>query len=372
MRRYLLLSLLAAVVLFAQARRAIMVLSGPMSTGNGASSTALSSATTFAAFSIPGDGRTLNEVRFYTSAITGTVDGTELHAMLYSSSALHPASLVGSEDHTLAAGTITGAAWRTISGFSTTLTAGDHYWIVFKNTNATPASNYPTIRAISSTNSYWGGDYRAWGWMYRTATDNADPNLATWTTSTSIQSAMGIRLGFSNSTYAGLPASAQAGQYKSYGTTYVGMSFVAPANVTLYGVSSFVYKVGSPTGTLHYALYQDTTLVAATYTAAADETYSSGAWVPLYFASGQALTSGVRYRIVLVDSATDSSSNCYGIYGVSTDTDSNSLTLTGFGGTQQYATYNGSTWSDTQGTMLPVALFVDTFTSSGGTRAFVF
>lgn len=369
MRRFVVAASLFHVAVMAQTMRSPMVLT----TGGGYAnlSTALNSPTAYAAFSIPGDGRTLNEVRFYTSAVTGTVDGANLHAMLYTSSALHPGSLVGAEDHTLPAGTISGAAWRTISGFNTALTAGAHYWIVFKNSNATSSANYPTIRAMSGSGfGATSSDYRAWGWMYRTATDNADPNLATWSTSGSGIEAAGIRLGFAAGSYAGLPVSGQVGLLKTYSGSKIGASFVAPATMDIVGVSMLMIKVGSPSGSLRYDLYQGSALVASTFAAAGNEVHTGLVWIPLYFPVKQTLTAGVRYRVVAAntDSGADDASNCFGMYGASIDSDANSLLRAPFGGTLQYAAYTGSTWSaDSPSSIVPVSLFITSFGAAGGT-----
>jgi hypothetical protein len=324
----------------------------------GLNSLTLNTATTFGAVSVPGDGRTLSEVRFYLSAVAGSVDGTEIHAMLYNSASLHPSTLVGSEDHTLAAGAVSAAGWYTITGFNTALAFGTHYWIVFKNTNAVPATNYPTLRTLYTEPTEMGTSFRGWCWMYRSATDNADPNLASWNTANN-GSAAGVRFGFSNSSYDGFPISAGSGGLKSYGANKSGASFVAPATMTLIGVSMQFGRAGSPTGTASYELYEGATLLASTDSIVPSETNTSVYYTPLYFSTAQTLRKGVLYRIVLADSATDSASNYYYVVGALFDTDANSLALAPLGGTLKYASYSaGAGWSDSAATVVGVTLLV--------------
>src|SRR4051812_14338490 len=88
---------------------------------------------------VPDSGRTLSEIRTYVSAVAGTLGANDITADLYDSTGTAGAPGSAIESGKVPTATITAAGYYTFNGFTTALTAGLLYWIVFKNVNGTPA-----------------------------------------------------------------------------------------------------------------------------------------------------------------------------------------------------------------------------------------
>jgi len=340
---------------------------GYMGGGFGASNFTLNSATAAAAYSIIGNGKTLTGIRLNLSAINGTVNGSNVQVSLCGDTNAAPNATCDNTT-TLASGTISaGVKDFTVSK---ALTFGTTYWVVVKNLNSTPTTNYPTIRAITNSTGQWNGtDVRTHGWRFRTTTDGS-----TWTV-TPLADASGMRFAYSDSTYSGLMLTSQTGPMKAYGGTSVGALIAAPASGTILGLSFYIVKTGTPTGTLSYSIYagSSTTPLATTYSIPLGEVYTSGAMIPLYFSSPVTVVEGTSYHVVISNSAADSSSNCYSLYTGAMDTDVASLALRPMG--IQATSFDGTTRTDNPNALAAPVLLYATVTSTttgsgGGTIAY--
>jgi len=326
---------------------------------------------------VPDQGKTLSSVSIYCSAVAGTLGNISGTANLCGDASGIPNSGTIIETVTVPAGSWPAAGnWVTFSGFTTTLTAGTRYWIVFKNTSAAPATDYPTLRHGSSSTltTFSNSSSAKWGWAKNSTTDSG----ATWPSS-SVGTA-GLFIGYSDGSYDGLAVSDISGGAAGTGGVYAnresGVVFTTPANAKLNvrGISFFVAYAGTPTGSVRYRLYEGTTLLATTSTMGLAN-LTSGSWNALYFSSTQTLSPSTVYRAVLSEtSQSDSSTNFYRVYEYTIKNDANAKAVLPFGGTlkQTYtadATANPPVFTDVDTKIVPFALILDTdgeFAASGG------
>lgn len=349
----------------------------------------LNAAATWLAMSFVVDqAKTLNTVRLYLNTLTGSPATSECTCDLYSDNGGVPNVSI---DGPKSAGALTAGAWTTWSGFTTALTAGTQYWLVFKNTNATPASNFPTWRFITGTGSGRlamplgaGSTYQSaaplYGWC-KVHTTNSGTAWATGAAS----GVGGMRLGFSDSTYDGLPIESLtapnggAAGDRATGKQEAGVVFNVPANMIFNcrGAWMIARQVATP-GNLVFKLYQGTTLLASAYAipVANVTTANSGDGYTAFFSSAQRLSSANNpYRLTMSDSNTaDASTVGYNSNLYTWDSDANSLALKPMDGSlQETVTLDGTlsppTFTDTNTSLFPFALLGDTsgeFTSTGG------
>jgi hypothetical protein len=332
-----------------------------ISTATVASTTlALSAANTWLAFGfVPDSNRTLSKVRAYFSALGGSVGAGEISCSLYSDAAGQPNALV--EARTTTTGAYAGSAWNEWTGFTTALTGGVQYWLVFKNLNATPATNFPTVRFGASN----GGPIPAqgssitYGWHRRSSTDGG----ATWPTSNF--NSFGWRLEYADGSFDGWPASdagANASTQGIFSDHMCGNIFTTRPNARLVvaGITFFLHRAGTPTGDLRYRIYQGSTLLATTNTVATANIVSGNTYVA-YFTTPITLEPSTAYRVVISETTqSDTSANRFGSYCWTVDTDANSLALMPFGGTCMETYWDGSVWTDTSSRIMTFALLLDT------------
>lgn len=285
--------------------------------GGDTQSVALSAAATWASYSFtPKKDKTVAAVSVYLSTKTGTPAASELSCDIYSDNTGVPNSSL--ESRTADSSPASGNRIRW-SGFTTAVTAGTQYHFVMKNTNATPASNFPSyawtpggIPVGSSVGSL------IWGWN-RVGTVNSG---AAWATSQA-SGAGGLVVEYSDGTFEGLPAntatrpSSVGTGDRAYGVQEVGSLFSLPAGpkFNVCGLWFLVTKVGSP-GSLRYRLYNDRTLLGTTHTlpAANITNTTTGQGYSAYFPSPVQLdpTTMPNIRAVVGDAtAGDTSSNGY-------------------------------------------------------------
>ena len=196
----------------------------------------------------PVASKTLDSVRVYFSVYTGTLAGSDLECALYSDSSGSPGSSIEAR---------TGSATPAVgvydfTGFTTALTADTQYWLVFRNTHASPGSNTVTIRAGGTDSGPlgYGSVSSVLGSVWKTSTDSG----SSW--SAGNRNTCGFRLKYSDSSYGGLmvtnqvAASSMSTTYRQYGKRAVGAKFTTPASarwsVRFAGLA--MNKIGSPTG----------------------------------------------------------------------------------------------------------------------------
>ncbi len=328
------------------------------------STTPLSAAATWLAmsFSLP-KTLTLARLKIYCTAVTGSLAGTDLTADIYSDAVFVPnASIVSSATLTSA---ITASTWAEFGGASTgfnqVITGGTQYWVVFKNLNATPASNFPTFQfgLNNPASSFFTGSY---GWNKKSTTNSG----STWVGGTS-QGTYGLRLEFTDGSFSGLPFQNSAINGTAlgvYATRECGSKFTTPSNAILQvaGLALFAGSTGTPTQPARLGLWTGTSPVNLAYTNSIPETTLTGAgWVTQYFSATQTIQAGTVCRITLAEvSQADSSSNRYNAAAYTIENDANSKALMPLGGTMQQTYFNGSTWADTDTAICPCCLLLDT------------
>ncbi len=345
----------------------------------GLSSTiALSATATWVAFSfVPDQGSQLSKVKLYCNTKTGTLASTDCTCDLYSDASGIPNASIESRSSITSA--VASATWVEWTGFSTTLTAGTRYWLVFKNANGTPASNFPTW-FYSASGLGWNASGVAtgvlgWGWdCVQTANSGS-----AWATQLK-NMAVGPRLEFSDGTFAGMPVSdvnrpsGAASGFMAFGKQEVGVKITLPTNASLNiaGLAFGLAKTGTP-GAVRFRLYDGTTLLGTTQSIPVANITSNNLFYVAYFSSPIAVTASTVLRAVVGDATSgDTSSNGYGIGIYTVENDSNSKLLKPFGGSMSFTKCTDNTavsFTETDTAFVPMALLLDTngeFNSSGG------
>ena len=350
----------------------------------------ISAAATWLAFGFNSDqAKTLNTVRLYLNAVAGTPAASELTCDLYNDSG---AGIPGTSIESHPADSVPASGnWMGWSGFTTALTAGTQYWLVFKNANALPGTNFPTyqwIGAAANPNQSAmplgaGGNYNAQGVMYGWSKVSSGNSGTTWGTNIT-SSVAGIRVGFSDTTYDGMPiqnsirSSSGTTADRTFGKQETGIRFNVPAGVTLNvrGVWMPLTRFGTP-GNLRFRIYQGVTLLGTTnaipfgnVATTAPEGYTA------YFPSSLALVSTSQpYRVVMSDAtAADTSANGYSSVVTTWENAAASLALKPMNATLQKTITTDNTaspvvFTDTATDTMPFALLLDTlgeFTAAAG------
>ncbi len=338
-------------------------------TPSNANTTAINAAANWLALSFVADSaRTLATIRAYLITVTGTLGASDITCDLYDSTGTGGAPGSSIETGKLPSTTITALGWYTFTGFSTVLVAGQQYWLVFKNVNGTPASNFCTFNAVSATAPFVIGSSQArQGWGFATSTNSG----STWALTTG---RMSFRIGYADGSFDGLPTSSTAASAVGngvYATRELGMKFTTPNNgvLNVRGIAMFLATItGTPTNGLRFGLWTGSTPTNQGYTLTIPQTASVGnQWIVGYFdpsVNGGIITlqPGTITRATLATSGSDASTKRYNLTEVIWDTDSNSVILLPFEGTCTKTYYNGSTWTDSAlGTsMFGFALLLDT------------
>lgn len=327
------------------------ILGTPFSS-SGASTVSTNAAANWAAHSFipPTPGLTLSDIRVYVSAIGGTLGASDITADLYDSTGSNGAPGSSIETGKLPSATITAAGYYTFTGFTTALTAHTPYWIVFKNVNGTPATNFATFRFVTGTPFYTMGNIaaRTTAWLTGSSTNSG----GAWSTNTNRS---GLRVGYSGGLYDGFPGNNAAFAAVGdgvYSTRESGILVTTPnATLRVAGVAYQMSKTGTPTGNLRFGLWTGTTPVNLAYTDGIPNAIAlsaSTSYMIDYFTTVQIVPPRTVLRITIGESTqSDASGNRFGAIEVSWDTDSNSIPLLPWDGTCQKTYFDGSSWTDT-------------------------
>ena len=318
--------------------------------------------------------RTLNTVRVYIQGVTGTLGTTDLVCDVYSNNG-NASPGTSLESHTLGSAP-TGAGEITFSGFATALANFTEYWIVLRNANAAPTTNYPTYAyAQNILQQAAAGQGNAPSWAKMQSTNGG----ASFTSITG--PATCLRLGFSDGTFAGFMLDgtiASPGQV--YGTRASGVKFTVPPNGAwnIRGLSFIPKtKTGNPSGTPQYQLFTGANPAIgsplATCAALPTNSLNGSIFYPAYFPSTVTVQPGTIVRAVLCDSNTaDAAGNYFSLNEYTFDADSCSggtVNLMPLAGTAQKTYFDGTSWTDTPTVLMPFALILDSngeFASAGG------
>ena len=295
---------------------------------------------------IPQDDLTLNNVQIYVSGVTGTLGANDLVCEVWSM----PTGAVGVstapstmlDDTNVVTATPTGFGVVEFTGLSVALTAGTMYAIVLRNANATPGSNFITVRWVTGGPTQVIGFSSAYGWIKRHSTDGGS------TYTSSVSSVAGVRLEFSDGSFTGLPfiqGGAMAAGTAVYSSREVGAKFTTPPDtkIRVKGVGAKIGTNGTPTGQPRFRLYQGTSLVDTT---AAAPQWANAAYLVLPFSTTLVLNASTEYRVVLSETTqSDTSTNRFVLYEFTLMDDADSKALMAFGGwVRTY--WDGSSWTD--------------------------
>ena len=342
----------------------------PLSASPG--TTQLNAAATYYALSFVAMGKTLNAVRAFISAVTGTLGASDIVADLYDSAGGSGFPGASIETGKTPSSTVTASGWYDFTGFTTSLAAGQMYWIVFRNVTATPASNNCTFRQLTNpaSGAYIGAANTRFQWSQASSTNSG----VSWSVNANRSA---LRVAYSDSTYSGIPLSnaATAGVGDGvYSTRESGVVFTSPSNAALNVVGLAMLttaKTGSPTGNPRLGLWTGSTPSNQGYTDAIPAAgVTTTQWIYAPFSAAIQIPAGSVVRVTLGETTqSDASGQRWNNPEFTRDTDSNSLGLLPFGSTLKKTYYDGSSWTDTQGSVFGFALILDPageFGSSGG------
>jgi hypothetical protein len=288
--------------------------------------------------------KALSKILFYIQSVTGTLGANDIVCDIYDDSATGvPGSSL--ESRNTVTTTPTSALWVEATGFTVTLTRGVRYWLVVRNANASPASNYFTVRSLSANAilSQLFCAHSIWGWSRVISTDSG----STW--GSPLSSSVNIRLQYADSTYQGQPLSDQTTLVgKVYAGRKSGVYFTTPPNVKLSiaSIAMAIAKAGTPTVGAQFEVYDNVTLIGTTDVIPL-KSISSGYAHVAHLTSPVTLPVGGIVRIVLAEpSNADSSSNYWQTQGYVIENSAASKALLPFGGIQK-TYYDGSSWAQT-------------------------
>lgn len=292
-------------------------------------------------------------------SITGTLAASEFKCELQSDNA-------GSPDNTpletVNCDQTPSGIQRYTHTFSTnTLVVGRQYWMVYKNTNASPGTNFPVARyGAASGASFHGVTDAAIPWSKKASSD-----ASTWA-SGAANNVTGLRVKFTSGMYDGFPfvviATGAVGD-GIYSGRKVGSIFTTPNDIILrvIGIALMLgAKTGTPTGTLHFELLQGTSVLSGGTTADITTTSPTTSVYRAYFAAAIALLPGTSHRMVAAESTqSDASTNRYNARVYTLFNDADSKALMPFAGTMQKTYFDGSSWTQTDTDIIPCALILD-------------
>ena len=307
--------------------------------------------------------RTLSTARLYVSNVTGTLGASDVTCDLYDSTGTGGAPGSSIETGKLPSAAITAAGWYSFTGFTTALTAGQQYWLVVKNVNGTPASNFPQMRMIDSlvNGTLLGSSLNRQQWANGTSTNSG----TTWSLGSTGNT---LRVGYADGSFDGLCANAVAAAGVGdgvYSARESGVKFTTPPNGVLkvLGLAMFVSaETGTPTGSPRLGLWSGASPSLLAYTNTIPATAVGGSqWLYSYFSSVQTLQPGTAVRVTLGETTqSDASTNRYNNREFIWDSDSNSLALLPWEGTCVKTYFDGTNWTDTSGSIFAHALLLDT------------
>lgn len=330
------------------------------------STLALNAAGTWIAFSfVPNAARTINAVRAFLSAVAGTMVAGDLTCEVQTETGTGaPSGSIVTNGGPVNCGATPTSGWNGWSGLTASLNAQTPYWLVFKNINATQASNFPTFRWVTGAGVQLGQGPKANFSGY--ATLRSANSGSSWTNGAN---AMGPRLAYADGSYDGVPVSAVSNSTGIYSTNEVGIKFALPAGPKYKVAGLFLSAAlpnGTPTGTYSLNLWTGATstpTLLATCGAIPNAYALSNGWLLSYFSASQTIDASggaVTVRITAKNSAADSSSNCFRLNELTVDSDASSLAQMPFGSCVKTVTTDGVNFTDTTTAVYGGGLMLDT------------
>lgn len=305
--------------------------------------------------------RTLSEIHVSIASVSGTLATADLRLALYSDSAGKPGTLIEERDSAGAPA----AGWNSITGYTSAVTAGTTYWIVYRNMDATPASNNFTITrrttsisGLGNPNSATAGTQGAW--MAASSTDGG----SAWTRASGI---VPIVLVWSDGTKEGFPIiSSETTTCQIYQTRECGIHFrTGAAGVRLSGAAAIMNRNASPTGSARYRIYEGTgnvrTLLATSFVSA-NVTSSTVSHTAMWFPAPVVLKPLTWYTLVLSETTqSDTASNRFNLSAYNLRSDHAALFGPGLSAApiMSLSTDGGATWTDTANAYPHIAGILD-------------
>lgn len=335
----------------------------PWSNTGGFQGFALDNATTSGGYSndtwaigfVARESKTLNAFRVYFVSVTGSPAASEIVCSLYTATADKSAQNTLIE--TVQVDSIA-SGWRTFSGFTTALTAGEKYFLVVRNANATPATNYVTLQSGQNISFPLGSGHAHNAVSVYTSTTGIGA------LSSNISFTTGFRLGWSDGTYSGQPSfslGASSSSYRIYDTRELGtlLTFDAAMRLPIVGVAGMVTtETGNPTGDLRWRVYDGTTLLGTTQVIKdAQASYSTSYNRYVGYFDDVVQFDGTQLRIVGGVTSGGDSTNAHNLPYLDWDSDSDSLALRPYAAKLTY--YDGSSWSEPVNGFIQTSLLVD-------------
>lgn len=307
--------------------------------------------------------KTLNAAKLYFSAVGGTVQAANITLSLCADNSGVPNH--GSIIEARGCDANAAVGWNRWSGFTTALSARTLYWLIVKNLQGTPGTNFPTLRRFGTSGSGGIGHLTQavpgnanWGWSHK-ATLNSG---TAWATNAVGGTAM-LMLEFSDGSYAGIPVHNVAldGTNTAYSTRESGVVVPVPTNqppMNVIGVTMPLSVSGTP-GNLRYRLYRGSTpTLIGTTDALANANHTNEIWHPLLFSATQKVYPGDILRVVAGVVSGGDSSNFWRLYKYDIENSAMAKALTPFGNCKQ-TYYNGTSWTDTDTSFFAFALLLD-------------
>ena len=316
---------------------------------------------TWLAISFMGQGQTLSAISLYASAKSAVfASGADVRASLYSS---NTDGSPNAEIEQRNCSTTPDTGRLSWTGFTTALTAGVKYYIVFKNYHATSTltlrwctSGPQHMGAVAAVNSQW---------VKSTTTDSG----GTWGSYSA--EPMGLRITYSGSIYDGFPLDASANTFGAtdgvYAAREVGVMFKCPLNAKMRvcGIGfNLSTAIGTPQDTVRFRLYEGSTTtptLKATSLGTIPRQQVGNNLYTLYITPYE-LKPGEWYRItiggVTGGGSAGDSSNFHRTFKYTIDNDADSRALMPFEAFKTYTT-DGTTFSNTNTEILPFVLVLD-------------
>lgn len=317
--------------------------------------------------------KTVNKILIRVSAVTGSLGANDLVLDIFSNTGSTGDPNASLASRNTVTTTPTGAAWVEFTGFTLALTAGTRYWLVLRNANGTPASNFPTLPFNRTGPGNLSVGNASVGFSYATSTDSG----ATYTKTNG--GTLSYRLEFSDGSFDGFPVetavTSQGASEGVYGTRELGILFTTPndAKLKVIGSRMVIGKVSSPTFDMRMRIYSggtSTPTLVATSSAVSVVPFSTSSLSCIFFFSSVLeLDANATYRLVLGAVSGGDSSNYARSFYMTFQNVAASTDLLPFNGTmkQTYST-DGVTFTETDARALPYQLLLDSednFASTG-------
>ena len=305
---------------------------------------------------------TLQKLRIGITNVAGTIPFSDIVCQLHADNVDTPGGTIGTQVPLSGSGNVPGAGIYEFdfSSQNISLSAGERYWFVVRNINATPGTNNVTLqRGFDASVFGWGNNY------LEGAVATSTNAGASYTYNGTNRQAFLVIL---NSGSEGFVYRHGGSAQPNFGNTMRGVLFTTPANAKWRVIAAGFrgIKNGSPT-TITFRIYQGSTLIAETQNIASYPSGRAGDWYAK-FASVVELEPNTQYRLVAYTNG--DASNNFAIYTSICDTSNENYANMPFSSRYTYTTNGGSSWTEDLGNMVNSWFFLldsaQPYASAGG------